>query len=105
MISSLGSGQFQIAERGKELLGENPSKITNNLLMKSPEFVTFWRPGLTNGASATTLIEAIPCNSSKTPRELIHEFYQELRNALTDDLLQQICSKSPAFFEHLVLEK
>jgi restriction system protein len=105
LISSLGSGKFQITERGKELLVENPSKITNKLLMKYPEVFTFWRSGLTNGASATTLFEAIPFNSSKTLRELIHECYREIRNALSDDHLQQISSKLPAFFEHLVLEK
>ena len=104
LINSLGSGQFQITERGIELLGIHPSKITNNLLMKYPEFGSFWRPGLSSGTVATTLVETIPCSSSKTPRELIHECYQELRNALADDLLQQISSKSPAFFEHLVLD-
>lgn len=104
LLNSLGSGQFQISERGKELLAENPEKITNTTLMKYPEFIAFWRPGLSGGTGPTKETDMGTCTPPKTPRELIHDCYEDLRAALADDLLQLIFSKAPAFFEKLVLD-
>lgn len=104
LINSVGSGQFQISERGQNMLATSPNKITNAVLMKYPEFVSFWKPGLANGIGVGPGAEPETVCQTKTPRELIHECYQDLRNALADDLLQQVSVKSPVFFEHLVLD-
>ena len=104
LINSLAMGQFHITERGEKFLETGPKKITNNVLMQFPEFVAFWRPGLSNGTGSEIITDPTPCLPSKTPREMIHECYQELRNVLADDLLQQVSVKSPVFFEHLVLD-
>ena len=104
VINSLGSGQFQISERGKELLAGKPDKITNTMLMKYPEFIVFWRPGLSSGTGSLKVTDPATCTPSKTPRELIHECYEDLRAALADDLLQLIFSKAPAFFERPIVK-
>ena len=104
LIQSPGNGQFQITARGQELLATSPNRITNAVLKNYPEFISFWKPGLISGAVLETSVAPEPICQSKTPRELIHDCYQELRNALADELLQQISSKAPAFFEHLVLD-
>ena len=104
LISSLVTGQFQITDRGKKLLETGQSKITNNVLMQYQEFVAFWKPGYINGLGTESTGDQTTCGLSKTPREMIYECYQELRNVLADDLLQQVSLKSPGFFEQFVLD-
>ena len=104
LISSLAMGQFQITDRGKKFLETYPERITNNVLMKFQEFGAFWKPSHVNDSFAENKNDQEKCGPSKTPRELIHECYQELRNVLADDLLQQVSVKTPVFFEHLVLD-
>lgn len=41
---------------------------------------------------------------SITPQEQMEAAYQEIQNALAEDLLQRILANSPAFFEQLVLD-
>ncbi|CVK20110.1 restriction endonuclease [Sporomusa sphaeroides] len=43
-------------------------------------------------------------DNDKTPLEMLHNYHQELRNALADELLQQIDDQSPKFFERLVMD-
>lgn len=104
LITYVGSGQFQITQRGRELLNTQPDKITNNLLMQYSEFVKWWRPGMVHGSISKDSVGVASAAATKTPHEMIHECYQELRDALAEDLLLQITSRSPAFFEHIVLD-
>jgi restriction system protein len=41
---------------------------------------------------------------TKTPDEVLESSYQSLRNALADELLEQVKTCSPRFFERLVVE-
>ena len=99
LIEAIASGQFRITERGRTLLLQKPPRIDMCILSQFPEFKEFKQqvrpkedPSMPDD------------NNDKTPREMLHNYYQELRNALADELLQQIADQSPKFFEHLVLD-
>ncbi|WP_312202368.1 restriction endonuclease [Anaerospora hongkongensis] len=98
LIEAVASGQFRITERGRAVLQQNPLKIDEYLLNQFPEFREF--------KQQSKIIEEVTKNDEpdKTPREMLDTYYQELRNALADELLQHIADQSPAFFEHLVLD-
>lgn len=99
LIESVASGQFRITERGRTILQQKPLKIDKHLLSQFPEFREFKQQSKITDDSTVIIDEA-----DKTPREMLDNYYQELRNALADELLQYIADQSPAFFEHLVLD-
>ncbi|MBP2663368.1 MAG: mrr [Firmicutes bacterium] len=102
LIEAIASGQFQITERGRSLLLQNPPRIDKYLLSQFPEFREFKQQARPKDDLSVPFDEGN--ENDKTPREMLHNYYQELRNALADELLQQIADQSPKFFEHLVLD-
>lgn len=97
LIISPKKAQFQITDRGMELLLQN-SKITDETLMKYPEFVLF-KTG--NRILEDKLnIE----HEESTPQEILEKSYQELNDALANDLLNEILEMDPYKFESLVVD-
>jgi len=94
---------IKITPRGKEVLAEKPSRIDIKLLKRFPEFVEFITIVPKEGndspsaAASDTAVE-------KTPEETIEFAYQGMRQELVSEILSQIKSCSPAFFERLVVE-
>jgi len=99
LIEAVASGQFRITERGRAVIQQKPLKIDKYLLSQFPEFREFKQQSKIIDDAVIITDEA-----DKTPREMLDNYYQELKNALADDLLQHIADQSPAFFEHLVLD-
>jgi restriction system protein len=93
----------QITERGLEALSKDPSTIDMKYLMQFPEYVEF-RFGGTEGEEQSKSKPSASPVEELPPHELIEEAYQRLRVALAADLLQQIKSASPQFFERLVVD-
>jgi len=104
LIASPKYATYVITQRGHDVLKTNPGKITYKLLMKYPEFIEFWRPDAKHGTSKVSESSETILTQQKTPQELMDECYTTLRKALADDLLQQVGSQSPTFFERLVLD-
>lgn len=94
-------GFLRITDRGKEVLARKPGKIDAKYLEQFPEFVEFrTRSHATQTESAEP--DAVPV---ETPEEQLEKAYQQLRDALAEELLNTIVSDcSPAFFERLVVE-
>ncbi len=107
LVESTGRAKFRITDRGCEVLGFNPPKITNHFLKQFPEFVQFT-------TSVTDIVPAATPESSKsaiassenadTPEERLDASYQSLRTALAQELLDRIGQSSPVFFEQLVVD-
>lgn len=108
LLQSVRRGVFEITDAGRSLLAENLPRITNETLMRYPQFVAFRerssgdssvdQPGATDVAmTATTALVA-------TPEDRIDAALKELEIALAENLLERIRGGTPAFFERLVLE-
>lgn len=104
LLEKVGRGKFRIAPRGTDVLNRKLSRIDNKFLEQFPEYMEFKhkkRPGLS--ATATTFKDLTEKDADTTPEEQLEAAYEELREALADDLLRRVRTGTPKFFEHLVV--
>lgn len=102
LIDNSIRGKIKITKRGTQVLQSKPHKIDSQFLMQFDEFLTFM-----NGTKTEILDTVVPGSMaprSISPEERLEQSYQEIKNSLASDLLDQILSMSPAFFEKLVVE-
>lgn len=100
LVQSTGRGKFCITERGLQVLQSNPSQIDSKFLKQFPEFLEF-QSRSSRTENAVVDIEQTP---TYTPEEILEASYQSLRSNLAQELLQQIMTCSPRFFENLVVD-
>ena len=91
---------YRITERGKEVLASNPNRIDTNYLKRFPEYLEF--QGRENDREEKKHIEDTVEES--TPEEILENAYQEIRDTLAQEVLENVMSCTPAFFERLVVE-
>jgi restriction system protein len=91
-------GHFQITDRGKSVLAQNPAVINVAFLSRFPEFLEFHARKKTD-----TDVES-PDSSAKTPEELVASGYLKLRQQVEVELLARIKGCPPEFFERLVVK-
>lgn len=101
LVASTRRGFFRITERGHKVLASKPERIDVKYLEQYPEFIAFreLRHERPTGPSAT-----VGDSSDVTPEEALDSAYQRLRVDLEAELLDQVKSASPSFFERLVVE-
>lgn len=93
-------GFFRITERGEELLKEEPATLRVKQLKQYPEFVDFHKPGNKQTKDDDSSNDE---ELTSTPEEIFESAYQELRDSLASEVLSNILSNTPEFFEHLVV--
>ena len=107
LLRSPKRGIFEITDAGKTLLAENPARIDVALLDRYESFRAFRsrRREAIEGRSQPDApqVEAEPV-TDQTPEEALATAYQKLRRNLESELLDQVKSASPAFFERLVID-
>lgn len=101
ILDSLRRGYFQISERGREILSENPRELNVKYLERFPEFVEF---RTTDKKPKKAAAQVQTESDEETPEEMLESAYQRLRADLTADVLGRLKNCSPAFFERLVVE-
>lgn len=99
LLDSPRRGYFRITQRGLDALGKSPSKIDIRFLEQFSEFVEF--RSLRKHIDSTT--ESLS-TSEETPEETLEAAYQKIRQSLAAEVLQQVKSCSPSFFERLVVD-
>lgn len=98
LLESKKRGYFNITDEGLKVLEQNPPKIDIDFLMQFPGYVEF-RTGVKKDISKT--------ESSKedlTPEESLEYSYQKLRDNIAQELITNVKSCSPEFFEKLVVD-
>jgi restriction system protein len=99
LIKGVRRGYWQISSRGKEVLSSNLDRIDVHFLQRYPEFIAFRDLRHEKEASVP---ETQPNNY--TPEEALDGAYQNLRVDLESELLEQVKTATPAFFEKLVVQ-
>lgn len=99
LIEYVRRGCFRISERGKLELSKKPERIDVHYLERFPKFVEFRDRRNKDAKEPETLSTTVD-----TPEEALDAAYQRLRTDLETELLQQVKSASPVFFERLVVE-
>jgi restriction system protein len=94
-------GYFKITVRGLDVLKQNPAQINVKFLMQYPEFADFHLIKK-NGRKEEHIQKTIP--ESLDPMETLENAFLTIKNNLADDLLKEIKTASPTFFEKAVLQ-
>ena len=100
LLQDPSRGQFQITDRGLEVLAKKPMKIDMKYLQQFPEYVVF-RETVHVSKDKEPKEEEI---EGLTPEESLENSYQKIRGTLSEDLLSYVYGSTPAFFEKLVVE-
>ncbi len=102
LLSAPKRGVFRITPQGSALLAKNPSRIDNNLLNQYESFRAFRTRGKADDEQLSQPLLATP--ATQTPEDAMALAYQRVRKELEAELLEQVKSSSPAFFERLVVD-
>jgi restriction system protein len=102
LLSAPKRGVFRITPEGSALLLKKPTRIDNSLLNQYESFRNFRARGKTDEGQLSQPTMAAP--SEQTPEDAMALAYQRVRKELEAELLEQIKSSSPAFFEKLVVD-
>lgn len=97
LIETKKRGIFKITQEGLNLLNKG-SKITLETLEQYPSFREF-RYGSNNNLKIKT-----SDLTSLSPEEQIENSFLEIKNELVNNLLEEVKSQSPEFFELLVID-
>ncbi len=100
---------FEITDRGKQLLTDNPTRIDAQVLKQFPEFIAFQSPKAPDGTGnevAPTAPAAVSelLESAVTPEEAVQQAETQIFENLKSQLLIRIWELSPSFFERLVVD-
>lgn len=107
IVDRIKRGIYQINSNGKALLSKGITDLSVNYLKEySPAFLAFSqksnKPSNAKGPAQAKQEESP--DDLKTPIDIIDENFQIVNQELAEELLQQVKSQSPKFFEHLVIE-
>ena len=102
LIGAPRRGVYEITERGRGVLAENPKRIDISFLSRFPEFQAFRQPS--TGSDSLEPTTAPIAVQELTPDEQIRAGYKRLRESLGIQLLDRIKAISPSSFEQLVID-
>lgn len=97
LLESPRRGWVRITPRGMAVLEQRPERIDISLLDRFEEFRVF-RTGNKGGLQKESSEEV------QSPEELLASAYEAMKQSILAELLDQVKSASPAFFERLVVE-
>lgn len=106
LISQPKRGMCEITQRGRGALASG-EVINNDYLARFDDFNDFRSAHTVQAnqpANFTSDVAVSHNDDSQTPTELMAKAFSALNSALADELLEQIHSLSPKFFEQLVVD-
>lgn len=98
LLESTRRGFFRTTDRGLRVLNQKPAKIDVKYLDQFEEFKEFRAIGREKP------IELDGEEPETTPEEALANAYQDLKNDLASELLQQLKGSSPRQFENIVID-
>lgn len=97
LLKKTGRGTFRITPRGRQVVASNPA-INLRFLQQFPEYLD--ARNKPRPETPVTLADS----GEQTPQERLEGAYETLRASLAKDLLTQVKSSPPDFFERVVVE-
>lgn len=104
LLESPARGKIRITPEGRNVLDRNLPRIDSKFLEQYPSYLDFKNRRRTNSKQENTTTTAETSIDDTTPEEALEAAYRDLRNALADDILDQVKKCSPQFFERLVVD-
>jgi len=97
-------GTYRITGRGQEVFREHPEGIDERYLRRFAEYGSYVTPKPKDGGPSDLSLASSSETTSQTPQGQIEAAHRILQEKLSQDLLDLIQSKSPRFFENLVMK-
>ncbi|EGH71679.1 restriction endonuclease [Pseudomonas syringae] len=101
LLTIPAKGMVQITTLGLDALANGSDRITVSWLKQFPEFAVFHTA---KPQAADTPVGLDIATSETTPDEQLAEAHQALVESLADELLTQVRTVTPGFFEQLVVD-
>jgi restriction system protein len=102
LLDSPQRAHVKITPRGLQVLAGQPARIDGKVLRQFTEFTNFQKRS--RSTAATTSVSPELPTSQATPEETLEHAFEELNRALAQELLSQVQSCTPRFFEKLVVD-
>lgn len=102
LLTRVKRGVFTISNAGTELLRNPPDRIDINYLQRFDAFNQFRKK--TTDTDPDNSEQSHPSENEATPEEALDLAYKDLRDDVATQLLAQIKSSHPSFFEKLVVD-
>ena len=103
LIEMTRRAHFIITQRGKQLIGSNPTEISNKTLMQFADFRSFYERSRSEASLVSQAISERVEDEKQTPDEAMRQAHKQIDTALGQDLLDRIREASPEFFERLIV--
>lgn len=100
-VRATKKGHFELTDRGRLLLQQNPSQIRVKQLKAFPEFLQFHTGNSTAEATPTVVPDEA---SQETPEELVLRGITQINQKLKEQILERVLSSTPDFFERIVID-
>lgn len=104
LLENTRRGVFRITDRGRQVLVESPESINLAYLRKFPEYLASRGSQQNHQMPEDQPLLSTEFPEVKTPRERLEEAYMVIRESLSEELLVQLKSSPPAFFEKVVVD-
>ena len=107
LVEAPARARFKITAEGHQLLTENPPRIDVNLLKRYESFRQFEQRAQTrngNGGAVQPAVDGGAAVNAPTPEDAIESAYRQHRAGLAEELLAQVKTMSPEFFESAVVQ-
>jgi len=102
LLLSPKRGYFQITDRGRSVLKENPPAISQKYLERFPEFLEF--KAIRRDKTESNGTEEPELSLGQTPHEALETAYDRLSSELAVEILSNIKASDPTQFENIVVE-
>jgi len=99
LLEASKRGHLKITEKGKSVIEAKPEFIDVKYLMQFDEFRLFRMRAKKNEEE-----KQVPGESDANPEEAFETAYENLRNELVSEILQNLHAVSPSLFEKVVVE-
>ena len=108
VVETVKRGVYQLTDRGKQVLADQPGGIDAEYLGRFAEFREFQARTREATAEAPTPGDAAPTSPTpfpvQSPEEALETAYSRLRATLQAELLDAVKAGTPSFFEDLVVD-
>jgi len=106
LLEATKRAHFRIADRGRKVLAQGPSRIDNEYLSQFTEFIQFRERNRVPGTPVSPSAAEIPVApvQTQTPDELLRNTVKQIETALRKELLDRVIAAPPAFFESLIVK-
>ncbi|MGE0083903.1 MAG: restriction endonuclease [Desulfococcaceae bacterium] len=101
LLENKKRGVFLITSRGLNILKQKPKRIDIRFLKQFPEYS---HGGKSEKKQNDTPIPDSPEKNSQTPEEQLEDAYENIRESLASEILEQLKTVSPDFFERIIVE-